>query len=304
MVSPQAEVVRAALRAGRSGPAPARPATIAESRAQSERQGAATTEPPGVTYTDVDADSVPAQWVDPDGTDRRCVLLYFHGGGYVFCSMRSHSKLVGHLARAAGISALNVDYRLAPEHPHPAAIDDAMSAYRWLLGRGIEPRHIAVAGDSAGGGLATALLVRLRDEGLPMPAAGVLMSPWVDLTCSGESMVARAALDPISDRAGALYCATQFLAGKAPTDSYASPLFADLTDLPPLYIHVGEHEVFFDDSSRLATGVRASGGDAQLDVFDGMWHAFHLHAGNVPEADEAITRLGNFLRARLGVGEA
>ena len=218
--------------------------------------------------------------------------------------MRSHSKLVGHLARAAGARALNVDFRRAPEHPHPAALNDALTAYQWVLDQGIEPRHVAVAGDSAGGGLATALLVKLRDEELPLPAAGTLISPWVDLTCSGESMTARADVDPISDRAGAVHCATLFLDGGDPTDPYASPLFADLSGLPPLYIQVGEHEVFFDDAMRLATRARASGGDVQLDAFPGMWHAFQLYAGNVPEADEAISRFGQYLRARLGVEQS
>jgi monoterpene epsilon-lactone hydrolase len=302
-VSPQAETIKSELRARRAASAASAP-TLSESRAASERVADATAEPSGVAYDDVDAATVRAQWVTPELADPTRVVLYFHGGGYAFCSMRSHSKLVGHLARAAGTRALNVDFRRAPEHPHPAALNDALTAYQWLLDQGIEPRHVAVAGDSAGGGLATALLVKLRDEDLPLPAAGTLISPWVDLTCSGDSMTARADVDPISDRAGAVHCATLFLDGGDPTDPYASPLFADLAGLPPLYIQVGEHEVFFDDAMGLATRTRAAGGDVQLDAFPGMWHAFQLYAGNVPEADEAISRIGRYLRACLGVEQS
>lgn len=298
MASAQAETVKAALRAQRAAPRATAP-SLADSRVASERQGDAATEPDAVTYVDVDVPAVPAQWVTPQGVDPKRVILYFHGGGYAFCSMRSHRKLVGHLAQAAGARALNVDYRLAPEHPYPAALDDAVAAYRWLVDQGTDPRHLAVAGDSAGGGLATALLVRLRDEGQQLPAAGVLMSPWVDLTCSGDSMTTRAGVDPISDRAGAVFCAGQYLSATDPADPYVSPLFADLAGLPPLHSHVGEDEVFFDDAMRLVAKARADGVDAVVDVFPGMWHAFQLHAGNVPEADDAIGRFGAYLRARL-----
>lgn len=275
--------------------------TLAEQRAGAERMGDSTAEPAEVTFVDVDADGVRAQWAVPaDAADDR-VLVYFHGGGYAYCSMRSHSKLVGHLATAIGCRGLNVDYRLAPEHPHPAPIADGVTAYRWLLAQGLDPQHIAVAGDSAGGGLAAALLLKARDDGLPLPAAGVLLSPWVDLELTGDSVTTRVGRDLLVDADGARMCAAQFLAGQDPREPYASPLHGDLSGLPPLYIQVGDDELFLDDAARLTNKARRAGVDVRLDVFPEMQHEFQMFAGNMPEADDAVTRIGAFLRPRLGL---
>jgi acetyl esterase/lipase len=264
-----------------------------------ERIGDSTTEPPGVTYDDVAAGGVPAQWATPDGADSGRVFLYFHGGGYCFCSMRSHRKLVGHLAAAARCRALNVGYRLAPEHPHPAALTDALAAYRWLLATGIDARDVVVAGDSAGGGLALALLVKARDERLPLPVAGVLCSPWVDLAMTADSITTRADIDVRQDPAGTKWCAKLFLAGQDPRDPDASPLYADLTGLPPLYIQAGDWDILVDDAHRLADRARRAGVDVRLDLFPEMLHAHQIWAGNMPEADDAVARIGEYARQRF-----
>jgi monoterpene epsilon-lactone hydrolase len=290
---------RTAAAAAAAAATPSTPPSRAEQRAMAERIGDSSAEPAGVSFDAVDAGGVPAQWATPDGAAANRVLLFFHGGGYCFGSMHSHRKLAGHLARAAGWRALNVDYRLAPEDPHPAAVTDALVAYRWLLEQGIEPGHIVVAGDSAGGGIAVALLLKARDEGLPMPAAGVLMSPWVDLAMTGASLTTRADVDVRQDPAGTRWCAQLFLAGHDPRDAYASPLYADLTGLPPLYIQAGDWDTLVDDSHRLADAARRAGVDVRLDLFPEMLHAHQIWAGNMPEADDAVARIGEYLRQRF-----
>jgi monoterpene epsilon-lactone hydrolase len=298
MASEQATRVHRLLRDQRShaSAGTSTPPSRTQQRALAERQGDSTAEPTGVMFDDVVAGSVPAQWVLPDGVATSRVLVYFHGGGYCYCSMRSHRRLVGHLAKAAGCRALNVDYRLAPEYPHPAAVTDGMAVYRWLLEQGIEPSHTVVAGDSAGGGIALALLVKARDEGLSLPSAGVLMSPWVDLAMTGDSVITRADVDVRQDPVGTRWCASQFLAGGDPKDPYASPLYADLTGLPPLYIQAGDWDILVDDSHRLAEKARRAGVDVRLDLFPEMLHAHQIWAGNMPEADDAVARVGKYLR--------
>jgi len=287
--------VHAALRAAR-GSGAAGAVSRADQLAGAEHVGDTTTEPDGVRCTDVDADGVPSLWAVPEAADPGQVLLYFHGGGYCYCSVRSHRKVTGHLARAAGWRALSVGYRLAPEDPYPAALDDALTAYQWLA-RQASPRQVAVGGDSAGGGLAVALLLRLRDEGLPMPGAGVLLSPWVDLALTGESMRTRAEVDVRQEVAGTKACAEGYLNGHDPRDPYASPLYADLAGLPPLYIQAGDFDILVDDSRRLADKARRSGVAVRLDMFPQMLHAHQLWAGNMPEADDAVARVGGYLRA-------
>jgi len=271
----------------------------AEQRSMAERIGESTAEVTGVVFEDVTAGGVPAQWVTPLGASTSRVLLYFHGGGYCFCSMRSHSRLVGHLARAAGCRALNVDYRLAPEHPYPAAVTDGLAVYRWLLEQQVESRHIVAAGDSAGGGIAVALLAQARDAGIPLPAAAVLMSPWVDLAMTAESLTTRVDVDVRQDPAGTRWCAGLYLAGQDPCSPLASPLYADLTGLPPVYIQAGDWDTLVDDAHRLADKARGCGVDVQLDVFPEMLHAHQIWVGNMPEADDAVARIGTYVRQRL-----
>jgi acetyl esterase/lipase len=250
-----------------------------------------------VIRTPVVAGSVPAYWVEAPGAKADRVLLYLHGGGYVLGSLRSHGELISRLVRATGRRALAPIYRLAPEHPFPAAVDDAVAAYRWLLAEGVPPENIVMAGDSAGGGLSIATLVSLRDAGDPLPVAAVCLSPWVDLEGTSGSITERAHLDPIIERSGLLKMAAHYLGGGDPRHPLASPIHADLTGLPPLLIQVGTAEVLFDDAVRLAERARLAGVDVTLDAWEEMLHVWHIFA-MLPEARRAIERIAGFIRER------
>ena len=254
--------------------------------------------PPDVTAAPTTVNDVPAEWVSTPEADAERVILYLHGGAYVVGSVNTHRDLAGRLSRASGARVLNVDYRLAPEHPHPAAVDDATAAYRWLLDVGHEPAELAVAGDSAGGGLTIATLVALRDAKEPMPAAGVCLSPWVDLEGTGESMETRAHLDPMVQREHLMRMAKLYLADHHVRTPLAAPLYADLSGLPPLYIQVGTAETLLDDSNRLAERAREAGVDVTLEHWDDMIHVFQAFAPMLPEGQQAVDKIGEYLRAR------
>ena len=299
MASDQAEAVKEHLRLFAASIDPN--AELDEMRASYDMFVTLTAEPDGVNWTEVDAGGVPAIWADADGgaTDR--VLQYVHGGGYVIGSAPYYRKLTGHLAKAIGCRVLNVDYRLAPEHPHPAPVADSTAAYRWLLDQGIEPRHIAISGDSAGGGLAMATLLSIKEAGLPQPAAAMPLSPWVDMEGLGETVTSRADRDLIVQAETLKGMADAFLQGHDPRDPLAAPLYGDLAGLCPLYIQVGDDETLLDDSVRLAARAQAAGVECRLDVFPEMQHVFQMAAGTMPEADEAIARLAEWVRPRLGL---
>ena len=255
--------------------------------------------PDDVLVTQVNAGGVLAHWLAAPGADTGRVLLFLHGGGFEFGSVRSDGELAARLGRASGMRVLFPEYRLAPEHPFPAAIDDVLAVWRWLrTARALGARSIAVAGDSAGGGLAVALLVATRDGGEPMPAAAVLMSPTVDLTSSGASMTERADQDPVSTPAMLRQFASDYLAGADPKTPLASPLFAQLAGLPPLLIQVGTADLLLSDSERLAAAAAEAGVDVTLEIGEGLPHVYQLMLGT-PEAAEATGRIGKFLRARL-----
>ena len=255
--------------------------------------------PDDVLVTEVTAGGVPAHWLAAPGTDPGRVLLFLHGGGYELGSVRSDGELAARLGRASGMRVLFPEYRLAPEHPFPAAIDDVLAAWRWLrTGQDLSARSLAVAGDSAGGGLAVALLVATRDAGQALPAAAVLMSPTVDLTSSGASMTDRAGQDPISTPAMLRQFAGDYLAGADPKTPLASPLFAELSGLPPLLIQVGTADLLLSDSERLATAAADAGADVTLQIGEGLPHVYQLLLGT-PEAAEATGQIGTFLRARI-----
>jgi monoterpene epsilon-lactone hydrolase len=271
--------------------------TVTERRAAAE--SIASQPPPGTTVEPVDAGGVGAEWVVAAGADSDRVLLYLHGGAYQIGSPATHRSMVARLSGAAGARVLSIDYRLAPEHPFPAAVDDAVAAYRWLLAEGTDPAVIAIGGDSAGGGLALATLVALRNAGEPMPAAAVVLSPWTDLALTGASMQTRAAVDVLIKPAGMAETAEAYLAGQDPRHPYASPLYADLHGLPPVLVHVGDAEVILDDSTRFAARARDHRVDVTLEVWDEMPHVWHAFAGLLPEADQAIERIGSWLTERL-----
>jgi len=273
--------------------------TIAERRAQYERAEKVFPTPPEVKVERVTAPTAPAEWLRPPSAAPGRVMLYLHGGGYVIGSPRSHRHLAAAIATAARSSALLLEYRCAPEAPFPAAVDDAVAAYRWLLDQGVSAGGIAIAGDSAGGGLTVATLLALRDVGLPLPAAGVCISPWVDLTCSGASYATKADVDPIVKRAGVDEMARAYLGAADRRTPLASPLFADLRGLPPLLIQVGSEEVLLDDSIQLAERARAAGVDTTLEVWDQMIHVWHWLLPMLDEADEAVAAVGRFAGARM-----
>ena len=267
--------------------------TVAEKRAQYDRAERVFPVPSDVAVKSVQAPGA-AEWLEPPGARDGAVVLYFHGGGYVIGSPRSHRHLAAAIGRAARASVLLPDYRLAPEHPFPAAVDDAVAAYRWLLDRGQAPARTVLAGDSAGGGLTVAALLALRERGLPLPAAGVCISPWVDLTFGGGSYATKAASDPIVTRAGVMEMAHAYIGQGDPRASLASPLYADLRGLPPLLIQVGSEEVLLDDAVVLADRAKAAGVETSLEVWPDMVHVWHWFLPMLDEAQTAIDRIGEF----------
>lgn len=252
-----------------------------------------------IDYEPTSLGGVAAEWTSVRGARPDRTVLYFHGGAYCLGAIATHRALVGNIARAASARVASLEYRLAPEDPFPAAVDDAVAAYRALVASGTSPAHIALAGDSAGGGLTAATLLALRDAGDALPACGVCISPWLDLTCSGDSMRTRATADPmiIPSRLRAL--GETYLAGASPREPLASPIFGDLRGLPPLLVHVGTAETLLDDSTRLAERARAVGVDVSLEVWDEMIHVWHAFSPLLPEADRALAGIGDFLRARV-----
>jgi len=281
--------------------------SILERREKMAAGAAGATAPAGLEVEVTTVAGRPAEWLVPDGAGRDRVVLYLHGGGYCMGSLDTHRGLAGSIALASGIAVLNLDYRLAPEHPFPAALDDAVSAYLELLGgedvgSARTPQQLAIAGDSAGGGLAVATLLALRDAGSPLPAAGACLSPWVDLTQTSPSCNDLEVHDPVLDAADLQLLADAYLDGQDPRLPLASPRFApDLSGLPPLIIEVGEDEPLLDDAVSLAGRVGVTGSDVVLNVWPEMIHVFQAFPPEiVPEAGESLRGVGEFLRARIG----
>ena len=287
------------LRQQRTAGAGQVPPTLEERRATFAPGGQPHPVPDDVLVTDVTAGGVPAHWLEAPGTQTDRVLIFLHGGGFEFGSVRSDGELAARLGQAGGMRVLFPEYRLAPEHHFPAAIDDVIAAWRWLRAdQRLPAGSIAVAGDSAGGGLAVALLVAIRDAGEELPAAAVLMSPTVDLTSSGASMTERADQDPISTPAMLRQFASDYLAGADPRTPLASPLFASLAGLPPLLVLVGTADLLLSDSERLAAAADQAGVDVTLEIGEGLPHVYPLMLGT-PEATEATEQIGKFLRNRV-----
>jgi acetyl esterase/lipase len=252
-----------------------------------------------VTREKVTANGVAAEWSSTPGAARDRVIMYVHGGGYVIGSVASHRHLVTELGRAAGTRTLSLDYRLAPEHPFPAAVDDALAGYRSLLAQGLKPGNIAVAGDSAGGGLTVATLLAIRDAGLPQPACGFCISPWVDMEAVGNSMTTQAALDPMVQKDGLLGMAAAYLNGANPRTPLAAPIHADLRGIAPLLIHVGAAETLLDDSTRLASRAGAVDVDVTLQVWPEMIHVWHFFHPMLDAARRAIGGAGQYIAGAM-----
>jgi acetyl esterase/lipase len=271
-------------------------ATLEQMRAGFEQMAQAFPVAGEVKCEPVSAGGVKAEWVTAPGADTGRAVLYLHGGGYVIGSINTHRSLAARISKAAQARVLLIDYRLAPEHPHPAAVEDAVAAYRWMLAQGLKPNRVAVSGDSAGGGLTVATLVAIRDAKLAMPAAGVPISPWVDLEGIGESMTTKAKVDPMVQKDGLVGMAKAYLGGKDPRTPLAAPLYADLSGLPPLLIQVGTWETLLDDSNRLAERARKAGVKVVLEPWENMIHVWHIFAPMLDEAQQAIDRAGAFIR--------
>jgi acetyl esterase/lipase len=272
-------------------------APLAETRAGFEQMAGMFPLDADVKCEPVDAGGVKSEWITAPGADAGLAILYLHGGGYVIGSINTHRTLAGRLSRAAKARVLVIDYRLAPEHPFPAAVEDSVAAYRWMLSTGLKPSRIAVAGDSAGGGLTVATLVAIRDAKLAVPAAGVALSPWVDLEGIGDSMKSKASVDPMVQKDGLVQMAGAYLAGKDPRTPLAAPLYADLAGLPPLLIQVGTSETLLDDSTRLAERARKAGVKVTLEPWENMIHVWQLFAPMLEEGQQAIEKIGGFIRA-------
>ena len=275
------------------------PATIDGSRLAYERLVESLPMDDDISTERVGAGSVPAEWIVAPGAQDGRVLLYLHGGGYVFGSMRTHRVMLAHISRAAQARVLGLEYRLAPECPFPAAVDDAVAAYRWLVNNGTGPQEIVIGGDSAGGGLMVASLVALRYLGEPLPAAGVGISAWTDMEATGQSFTTNADLDPLVNRDRLINLGETYLGGKDPRAPLASPIHADLTGLPPLLLQVGSTENLLDDSTVLAERAREAGVEVDVDIWPDMPHVWHHFAPILPEARHAIKRIAEFMRKHL-----
>jgi monoterpene epsilon-lactone hydrolase len=282
----------------RSRPAPETP-EVAEVRARFEKMGEFLGGAPDGKCEKVDAGGVPAEWVTAPGCDPARAVLYLHGGGYVIGSINTHRRLAYDISAASGVRVLVIDYRLAPEHPFPAAVEDAATAWRWLLQQGFATTRLAIAGDSAGGGLTLATLVNLRDKKLGLPACAVAISPWVDLEGEGNSITARAAQDPMVQKDGLLWMAGLYLNGKDAKTPLAAPLHADLKGLPPILVQVGTAETLLDDATRIAEKLHAAGVDVRLAIWPNMLHVFPLFAPILSEGRDGCLEIGSFIRSKI-----
>lgn len=251
-----------------------------------------------VKCEEVDAGGVPGEWITTPGVRDDRVVYYLHGGGYVLGSVSTHREMISRLSRATGARALAINYRLAPENPFPAAVDDAVAGYQWLLSIGIDPRRMVIGGDSAGGGLTAAALVALRDTGVLLPAAGICISPWADMECNGVAKLA--AREGGIEYQGILKMAKTYVGDADLKTPLASPIHADLTGLPPLLIQVGGAEELIEDAILLEARAKQCGVDVTLETWEDMFHVWHTFAPMLPEGQQAIDRIGEFVREKIG----
>lgn len=263
-----------------------------------------TAEPGGVDYVETSLGDKTALWVQPKLAAKDRVMLYLHGGGYIGGSIWTHRKMVGHLAKAIGCHALLATYDYSFQSKFPRQIEQAVTAFEWLTEQGIAPKHTIGAGDSAGAGLIVAAAMKLRDAGRPLPAAILSISGFHDLSASGRSYQANREKDAFFQKEAVEMLASQLLGGADARHPLASPIFADLRGMPPIFLQAGEDEALLDDSQVLADRAKAAGVEVRLEVFPGMLHSFQMMAGRAPEADDAIERLAQWVRPRLGLAGA
>lgn len=252
--------------------------------------------PSGTRVEPEHAAGVPCEWISAPGAAADGVILFLHGGGYTIGTIKACRSLASLISAVSGWRVLTVDFRQAPEYPFPAALDDTTAVYRWALKQGIPPDRIVLAGESSGGGLALATLVALRDAKITLPACAVLLSPWTDLACTGQSMHSNAETDPMNDPITAKRFAALYAGKTDLRHPLISPLYADLRGLPPMLIHIGADEIFFDDAVRVADRAKTAGADVKLEKREGMWHAWHHFAPQLPEGQQAIEQIGQFIQ--------
>ncbi len=272
---------------------------IDDARQRLDRLGGMVRVASGVKVEPVEVTGLKAEWLRPRQTTPGKVLLYLHGGAYVMGSCRSHRHMVSYLARESHVDALLPEYRLAPEHPFPAAVDDAVAVFRWLVSQGYGADDIVVSGDSAGGGLAVAMMLALRDTGGPMPKAAFLLSPWLDLSASGESIQTRKDQDPWFNPKDLPTVAKFYCADDEVRHPLVSPVYAQMHGLPTTYVQVGDDEILLSDATRLVEGILASGGKAEIEVFNKLWHVFQAFHLVMPEARDAVVSLGERIRVSV-----
>lgn len=279
----------------------ATPPTLEEQRQFLDSLADITPLPEGTNVQEVDVDGIHAEWVTGAGASEDKVLLYLHGGGYTLGSCKSHRDIAARLSLASGAKVLLPEYRLAPEHVYPAAVEDATKVYYWLLKQGYQAGSIAIGGDSAGGGLTLATLMALRDANdVSLPACAVLLSPWTDLTASGESHTTRASLDPMISTGAAKVSAQTYVGeGGDINQALVSPLYGNYAGLPPLLFHVGDEEILLDDTLGASKNAESAGVPTTVKVWDEMWHVFQQSAAAVPESRQSIDELGAFIKSHL-----
>src|SRR4051812_46407446 len=276
-----------------------RPTSIAERRVRIDTVASVDGVAPDIPFDKVELGACEAEWSLAPGSDPSKVLLFFHGGGYCSGSLRSHRGMVSETGRAAKVRTLAVGYRLAPENPFPAALDDAVAAFEFLLAQGVAASHVVIAGDSAGGGISLSTMIRLRDAGKPLPGAAWLVSPWVDLEMTGATIDSKAAIDPLIHREYLEELASAYLSGASPRDPLASPLHADLAGFPPVLIQVGSAETLLDDSVRIAGRLGAADVSVRLEIWPHMIHAWHLWSPRLTAGRDALASLGAFIGHHL-----
>lgn len=299
MPSAEHEAIVASLKSQQSGDSPSTIAAMRAGMAAMVGYFEGLEFPSDVKQESVLAAGVPGYWFTPPSPRPRTAILYLHGGGYVMGSVATHRSLIARIARASGVRCLALDYRLAPEHPFPAGIEDACAAFRWLMAEGIPASGIVIVGDSAGGGLTLGTLVALRDAGGPLPAAAVCLSPLADLELTGDSATHGDIDDPMVSRPGTLVMAEAYLQGRDPRDPRASAIHADFTGFPPLRIEVGTREILLDDAKRVAARARAAGVEVELELGEGLTHVWQLHP-QLPESAASVARISRFIIERIG----
>lgn len=273
---------------------------VEESRKGLEQLTSLVKLPKDVDLEHIDINGMAAVWISSPEVDSNKVVLYLHGGGYILGSLNTHQDIAMRIGRAAKARVLLVDYRLAPEDPFPAAVEDAVKSYKWLIeNQKIVPNKIVIAGDSAGGGLTLVTLIKLRDDNISLPAAGVCLSPWTDVALTSESLIRNAKVDPFLKLYDLVFMADLYVGDNDPKNPYISPLYADLHDLPPILIQVGTAESIEDDSVRFAEKAKKAGVDVKLEVFDDMIHVFQAFADWAPEGQDGIDKIGAFIKEKM-----